>query len=459
MKSKNRYIFIIFLYVGQILNAQNEQTLNMANYLWQANLTNPAIEPSGKKIVISLPSFMGSVTTPVSMGEFIVTKNQKRVLDPWSTQWIDKLKDYNPFEANAHLLTGAISVPIGKHFRATGFHQIVSNSVFEYTKDAASLAYKGNAQFIGKKADLYNLVNIDARSEWGIGVSYHTDNLTIGGRLKTQNGLAGAFTTANQLNLTTDPDIYGLSVETNYRLQTFEPHKSFKKMLLGNRGYSYDLGFRLKVDNFELTGSVIDMVSKVYWRDNSKTYSTNGKYDFFGFKTIDVSKTTYTSFTDSLKKALNVNEAVGGTYRQELAPRVYVGLNYNLADNLRAGVNFFLEGKPYGASIGAMLSATTRLWDFWDIGLSLGSRSATPKMELGLHGGMTIANTVQMFFVSDNIIPFISPTNAKSINARVGINLMFGKDDTEATDGKKTKKKKKKGFKLKIKKYWYKKKK
>jgi Family of unknown function (DUF5723) len=462
MKSKNRYIIVVFLFIGSLIKAQNEQTLNMATYLWQANLTNPAIEPKGKKIVVSLPSVFGSVTTPVSLGQFIVTRNEKRILDPWSTQWIDKLKDFNAFEINAQLLTGAISVPIGKHFRVTGSHQTTSNSSFESTKDAASLLYKGNAQFIGKTANLYNLVSSSTRSEFGLGVSYETDNFTVAWRFKTQNGLVGAFTSANQLNLTTDVDHYGLSLETNYRLQTFEPSKTFKKLLLGNKGYSYDLGFRLKVDNYELTGAVLDILSKVYWNSNGTTYSSQGQADFFGFKKLDISKTTYESLTDTIQKALNIRDETGGVYRQELSPRIYAGLNYILADNLRMGVNFFLEGKPYGASYGAMVSATTKLWDFWDIGLSAGSRSGTSKMEFGLHGGMTLFNRAQLYLVTDNVIPYFSPTNAKSVNGRIGINVMFGKDEddktTTAKEAKKTKKKKK-GFKLKIKKYWYKKKK
>ena len=459
MKFRNIYTIFIFLFLGQIISAQNEQTLNMSTYLWQSNLTNPALLPQGKKIIISLPSVFGNVTTPVAMGEFIVTRNEKRILDPWSTQWIDKLKDFNVFEANYQYLSGAISVPIGKHFRVSGFHQITSNSVFEYTKDAVTLAYKGNAAFIGKTANLYNLVSVDARSEFGLGIAYQTDNLTIGWRLKTQNGLVGAFTRANKINLTTDSDHYGLSLETDYRLQTFEPDKDFKKLLLGNKGYSYDLGFRLKLENYELTGSVLDILSKVYWKNNSTTYSTQGRYDFYGFKSINVEKTNYQTLTDSLKTALNIKEESGGVYRQELAPRIYAGLNYFMSDNLRVGVNFFLEGKPYGASVGAMVSATTKLWDFWDIGMSAGSRSGTAKMELGLHGGMTLFNTVQMFLVTDNIIPYFSPTNAKSINGRVGMNLLFGKEDTNTANEAKKGKKKKKGFKLKIKKYWYKKKK
>ena len=461
MKSKNRYIILILLFIGQIVIAQNEQTLNMATYLWQANLTNPAIQPSGKKIVVSLPSIFGSVTSPVPMGEFIVTRNEKRILDPFSTQWIDKLKDFNAFEVNYQYLSGAVSVPIGKHFRVTGSHQITSNAAFEFSRDAVSYIYKGNAPFIGKSGNLYNLVSMDARSEFGLGVSYETDNLTLGWRIKTQNGLMGAFTTSSQLNVTTDPDHDGLILDSDYRLQTFKRNHSFSEMLLGNKGYSYDVGFRLKVDNYELTGAVLDVLSKVYWKDNATTYTSKGQNDFFGYKSLNVSKTTYGSLKDTFQTSLGIIEENGGSYKQTLAPRIYAGLNYILSDNLRMGVNFFLEGKVYGASYGAMVSATTKLWDFWDIGLSAGSRSGTSKMEIGLHGGMTLFDKVQMYFVSDNIVPYISPTNAKSINGRIGINVLLGKDDdNKASDTKKGKKKKKKnGFKLKLKKYWYKKKK
>jgi Family of unknown function (DUF5723) len=456
----NKYIFFILLFIGQALKAQNEQALNSADYLWQSSLTNPAFMPKGKKIFVALPSAYANISLPVGLGEYVVTRDERRKLDIWSTNWISKLQDFNTIEANAQTLSFAVSVPIKNRLRLSLYHQTIANGLFDFSKDAISVIYNGNDAFIGKKVSLYNLINVNVRSEWGLGMAYQINNLSVGVRLKSQHGLMGAFTTNENLNLTTNSETYGLSLDTDYKLQTYSAGKNFTDLFFHNSGYAIDLGFKLKWENYEFAGSYLDMIGRVFWKHNAKHYISQGQHAFDGFKSINIEKTTYKQFTDTLKTALNIIEQTEQHYTQELDSRIYLSINRLLSDKLRLGVNFFIQSKPQGVlqglSVGTMLTATaTQLWDRVDVGMTLGSRSGTKNVDMGLHGAAKLFKKGQIYFVTDNIMSYILPAKAKSLNARLGFNLAFGKDEVDTAA--EAKKKKKKKFKLKIKPYWYKK--
>ena len=238
-------------------------------------------------------------------------------------------------------------------------------------------------------------------------------------------------------------------------------------MFTNNQGYSFDWGFKVRFERLELIGSMVDVAGKINWKDHAKTYSTKGQFDFYGFSSLNLEKTSFTSIADSIKTELNVKTEKIGTYEQPLNTRVYAGANFLLTDNFRMGVALHIEDKPYGAEAGALAYVSTKLWDFWNIGVSAGTRNSGKQYDFGVQSSVSILNTVQLYFVTDNIVPYFSPTNARSINGRLGMNLMFGKDDNSSVikkaakdeKGAKTSKKKPKIKLPKVKRYWYKKKK
>ena len=109
------HIFLFSLLFSPKLNAQQEQTLNFATDLWQSNLTNPALLPSGKNIQISIPSLYFNANSPLSIRDLIVNKNGKRVIAPFYGQWLDKLEEKNYYNGDVQMLTGAISFPISEN--------------------------------------------------------------------------------------------------------------------------------------------------------------------------------------------------------------------------------------------------------------------------------------------------------------------------------------------------------
>ena len=288
-------IILFSLFLSQTLNAQQEQTLNFATDLWQSNLTNPALLPSGKNIQISLPSLYFNANSPLSIRDLIVQKNGKRVIAPFYGQWLDKLEEMNYYNGDAQMLTAAVSFPISEHIQVSGHHLLSSSQNYAVPRDAASLVIRGNGQFVGTAAEFGTHVSTDLRSEFGLALTYHDELFSIGGRIKSQNGIAGIFSRGDKLRLTTDTSFYALRLTTDYDLIMFQPDQKnlLSSAFLNNGGVSADFGVKINLGKLKLSASVLDAGGSIHWKKGGTTYSTNGDIDFRGFSKIDVENTSF----------------------------------------------------------------------------------------------------------------------------------------------------------------------
>ena len=281
------YIPILFfsLFLSPKLNAQQEQTLYFATELWQSNLTNPAMLPSGKKIQISIPSLYFNANSPLSIRDLIVNKNGKQVIAPFYGQWVDKLEEKNYYNGDVQMLTGAISFPVSERLQISGHHLISSSQNYMLPRDAASLVVRGNGQFVGTAAEFGTHISTDVRSEFGLGLTYHEELFSIAGRIKSQNGVAGVFSRGNKLRLRTDTSFYALRLTTDYDLVMFQPDQKnlLTSAFLNNGGISVDFGVKVNLGKLKLSASVLDAGGTIQWKKGGKTYSTNGDVDFRGF--------------------------------------------------------------------------------------------------------------------------------------------------------------------------------
>ena len=203
--------FIVFsLFFSQTLFAQQEQTLTFATDLWQSNLTNPAFVPSGKKISVSLPSLYFNANSPLSIQDIIVQKNGKNIIAPFYGQWLDKLQETNYYFGDMQALTAAISIPINENWQVSGHHLLSSSQNFTVPRDAATLAVRGNGQFVGTAAEFGTKISANLRSEFGLTLTYHDELFSAGARIKSQNGILGVFSHGNKLRLVTDTSFYAM---------------------------------------------------------------------------------------------------------------------------------------------------------------------------------------------------------------------------------------------------------
>ena len=435
MKIMNNFyirILIFTLFFSQSLNAQQEQTLNFATDLWQSNLTNPAMLPSGKNIQISLPSLYFNANSPLSIRDFIVNRKGKRIIAPFYGEWLDKLEEKNYYNGDAQMLTAAVSFPITEHLQVSGHHLLSSSQNFMLPRDAASLVIRGNGQFVGTAAEFGTHVSTDLRSEFGLALTYHDELFSLAGRIKSQNGVAGIFSRGDKLRLTTDTSFYALRLTSDYDLVMFEPDQKnlLTSAFLNNGGISADFGIKLNLGKLKLSASVLDAGGSINWKKGGTTYSTKGDIEFRGLNKIDVENTSFHRLMDTIKTALNISTIAGGSFTQNLPLRIYVGANYELTNNLRIGGLFYSESLNEDTKYGAMANVTVNYLKWLRVGATFGLRNES-KANLGLHAGLTLYNKVQLFFVTDNILVYGKPFGTNTFNGRIGCNLLLGHNPEE----------------------------
>ncbi len=422
-------IVVALLFISQTLVAQQEQTLMFATELWQSSLTNPSFVPAGKKITFSFPSLYFNANSPLNIKDLIINQSGKKVLAPFYGQWLDKLEEKNQYFGDVQALTAAISIPINENWQISGHHLLSSSQNLDIPRDMATLIVRGNGQFVGTAAEFGSKISADIRSEFGFSLAYHDEFFSAGARIKSQNGLYGAFSRGNKLRLETDTSFYALRLITDYDLMVFQPNKNqvIASALLNNGGVSADFGFKINLGKLKLSASVLDAAGSIHWKKGGTTYATSGNVEFRGFNKIDVESNSFKRIMDTIKTTLNVSEIEGGIVTQNLPLRAYIGANYEVTPQFRIGGMFYSESLNNETKFGAMANVTINYLKWFRFGATLGLRNES-KANLGLHGTLTIKNTAQLFFVTDNILIYGLPYETNTFNGRIGCNLLFGKD-------------------------------
>jgi|GEM_PF-5823097 len=183
---------------------------------FQRNLLNPAIM-TNDTLTIALPSVQYRLaSTGPALGDFVGTTLDADAL-------IAELNGNNSFltslqvnTLNVGLRKGKWQLTLGQSFKYSAFAS--------YTDGIPQVAFKGNAPFIGETIDLSNDINVHGLSEWKLGAAYQiNDRLSVGANVKYLNGTGSISTAQNELSLFTDPDIYQITLTSDYLLNTTSP--------------------------------------------------------------------------------------------------------------------------------------------------------------------------------------------------------------------------------------------
>ncbi len=443
--NKRIYFLLVFSIIVKTASAQQEQSLNFMTDTWQAHLTNPALLPS-KKLSIALPSVYFNINSPdLTVNDLLVNENGSRNL------YLNKL--YAPeraetthINANVHVQTFGIAYPVTDKLTLSVYQASSATPSVNYRRDLAQLFFKGNGDFLGKTVSFGSTVNADLRSEIGIGATYHLPALTVGGRVKILNGIAGFFTQSDKLDISFNKTDYSLGFKTDLDLRAFDADKISnirnaqdivsQGLISKNMGFSFDLGGSMKLGKLQINASLIDMAGAIKWKNNGTTYASKGDFTYTGrdvnkfnsfFKIDSLSSKT---FTDSLKKIVGFTETVGATFTQKLPMKVYLSGAYQVNDKFSVGALFYNESGGSSASqTGFSVDVTMKVIDISEklkvrAGLTYGLRNGTFN-NLGAHVTVNALKFIQVFAVTDNVLTAFTPYNARSANGRVGMGLIF----------------------------------
>ncbi len=441
-----RIILLINIFIGFQLNAQQELGLHFVNQVWQSNNTNPAIT-SEKNVVIGLPSFYTEASVKgLRYNDFVKSADGTTPSSIDVNNLIANAPDLNAIRLVNQLDVMSVGVRIKKLFISAGV-SVKTGAYIAIPKTMLDFAWNGNAKYIGKTIDLGLDVDIFAYNEKYLGLAYKiSDKLNVATRVKYLGGAFAVSTDKNLATLYTNPEIYQLTLKTDYRISTanginykgkgdFSTVADFNNLdgqelafTTSNKGFSLDLGATYQLnDKIQLAASVTDLGGKINWKNNVTNLSNQGENTFKGLDfgiILRGDTTTYNKVMDTLAQKFDfktTNEA----FVTKLPTRFYLSGIYKVNETVHVGALFFSETyrgiiRPAFAINGGLSSSIVQIGATWAY------RNGTAA-NVGISAVLKLG-PIQFFGITDNIIPIFSlNSSALNINTRFGMNLIFGK--------------------------------
>ncbi len=416
---------ISFLSFFLCIKAQTDIGLNFANTVFQSNVVNPAYSPRSK-VVVTLPSVAAGYYN--SLGG-LKTNNNQLQFDASS-------------ESGKVLVNGEASVlGFGFAIGQNGFLSFGQKFSTEFGIGGKTNLFKlltqGNAQFIGQAVEVTPQLSAVINGELNVAYAHQWNKWNFGVKMKSLNGWAALQTDdASKISLTTNKDFYQLQFDADYTINASNavsvpfgnldtlPSSIFNGITTTSKGFGMDLGATYNLsDKITLGASIINAFGAISWK-NSSAYNAKSKFELDG---IDVVKlATDSTFgikfanLDTLVEKLSFQKTPT-TFKTKQTRYLNLSASYQLNKMLTANalVGFSSRGSYLA------LNGTFRFKNWIETGLtySIRNRSAA---DIGANVALKLG-FLQLYAVADNLTAIVQPLKTNNFNARVGVNLVFGK--------------------------------
>ena len=439
---RNFFFFSSLLLLTTPVFAQQRLGLHFLRNAWHSNETNPAIVRD-KGGVFRLPGlYNGLYFNGPSYNQLVTRVDGEPVIDMNTA--INYLQDENIITDNFVLQTIGFAVPVKKHLVLSFGHSVKYNGFFKFPKELAQVAYQGNAQFIGQTVDIGNEIQVSGFHSLDLGAAYKLKEWTFGVKAKFMSGFVDISTDPNHrsVNLYTDPDIYQISLEGDYVLNTsnaldYRSYDDFDfdlnfgtftadRFFDGNNGWAFDLGIHYETDKWDFALSGINLSKGINWKTRVTNYSIQDSYEYNG---LDFSAALTGGDSPDLDATLDSLEAVFDPERSEIAyiskiPRqFYLSGMYKATEKWRVGAVYFNEEFRGFTRNVVGLHTNYDLAKWFNLGMTY-SASEGSYDNLGM-SGMLQGKSFQLFAITDNIIDLVNPTKGNAFAIRLGGNLFF----------------------------------
>ena len=449
LKMSNRFFItaLTIIVATNILSAQQELMLYQQPQLWHATATNPAFVFPDKKIAVGLPTYGldAAHSGDITYNDLLRKDGDRTVLD--LGQAIDKLEQDNEifYDQRFELLSLGVRLP-GDVFLQAGFATRI-NATINYPKSLAEMFWYGNAPYIGQTLEVGFSSNTFEWHELSFGLAHRFSKaLTFGGRAKFLSGISSLQTDENRnyVSVYTDPDIYQLSVQSDYAFYSsrtisaidtsglgFElVRNQFKNGFSANTGWAFDLGAQLNIgEKLTLSASVLDLGGSIKWKKNSNYFQSKGTYAYNGVEipgTDIINGTTdsldFTAALDSLNDVLQFQKSAA-EFSSELPARIYVGATFKLMKRWSVGA---VVHHQYSERRSATSLGVNAQWSLFNW-LSLGAMYSVNDQSAANLGFSLILKPgpVQLYILTDNALNAVTPYGSPAVNFRFGGALVF----------------------------------
>ena len=428
--------------------SQQELLFHTLPDLLQNTAHNPAVFPKDKKIAVGVGAFSldAAHSNGLAYQDVFVEQNGRTILD--LGLFIEKLEPENTVFADQRIETVSLGFRLPGNMALQVGHANRLVADITYPKTLAELIWRGNAPYIGQTVEIGPQVNASNWNEWGIGLSKNWGGLSVGGRIKWLTG-AGTLKTdsdRHQMSVYTDPDIYQLTLRTNYVLQSSGFLTAIDTTDLGfdlsfadvnglslftqNAGLAFDLGAQWQLLGNKLTLDIglLDLGGRIKWDKNAYKFDSQASYTYEGTSIpgrdiIDGNTDIdFDAKLDSLNDIFQFKKTAE-TFTTKLPLRTYIGGLYQITPQWTAGLTIFHQRNAARnqTAVGGSLRWKPLRW----IGLSA-MYSANDQSTANIGLGLTLTpGPVQLYFASDNLGNAFSPKNTAAVNFKTGLSLVF----------------------------------
>lgn len=423
---------------------------------------NPAYQPEYNAFV-GLPALSGIginyLNGSFAAEDFLVKRDDSVYMN------VDKLykqlRKHNFMMLNEELSVLSVGFRVKSWYATLDITQ-KADILFRFNKDIFTFLKYGNSDYPNMDFGKLGL-NANAYLEAALGLSKKVnDKLTVGLRLKYLVGVANLHMTDSELGIKTRDDgtilmhsrqnikltapVHILNDETGQPFAMDEPMNwddiDFNTDGIGvsdilntkNLGFAIDLGGEYQFsDRINFFASITDL-GFIRWKNEEYTYNLQQDSEF-EWKGADISgaisgndnsmNDAFEDMVDSLKNDFRVHN-VEAKYTTMLNTKIFLGTTYelnkmfNVGGVLRAS---FIDGMFFPA-----LTASANARFIRNVSASV-AYTMTRRSGANLGIGLTAKlGPLQLYLQTDNILA-VNYTKTKAVNARFGINLLFGHKD------------------------------
>ena len=473
------FIFSILFLINGKVDAQQDLTSYYLNALPQSTYNNPALSPDSHWYigVPGLSSLYFGLSNNLFNSKNIFQKVNGDSVSVNTNNFIKNLKNRNYLNLNFQEDILAFGFRFKKNY-FTFCYSVKGFAQINYAKDIPELFVNGNYDSTtmktqGKTFDFSKTgVNAMVYQELAIGMNRKlTSKLTAGARIKALFGVADIQTKKSEGTLYTSSEqtfhdntinaafdvntnIPGTGDNTNTQPSDFYGAK--------NLGFGLDLGANYLVnDRISVSASILDL-GYIRWKSAATNYSFTSDNVAFTFQGIDPNKvynlvnnqlnedTVYTKqLKDSLSKIFDT-KTTHKAYTTMLPTKIILSGAYHLTKNDVFGV--LLRGDILANHLypSFALSYNRKLTNYVQASISYSMRNRD-YTNIGI-GLVFSFGPIQLYIITDNIfgltvmniasidkgntedkgkmnIPY--PNNTKNINARFGMNIVFGRSKSK----------------------------
>jgi hypothetical protein len=444
LKQHRRHLFIIatVLFLTLSTHAQQSNTFYLLHELPQSNQLNPAVQISCKWF-IGIPALS---STQTSYNNTAFSYKDLAGDDSWNLEGVEEQMHRTDLYGTGLSLQ---VLALGYRHKSNYFTFNINERAHLYQLvpgELATVAIHGNGAMIGEGArfDALRTAGTYLR-EYAFGVSRVIDrSWTAGIRVKMLFGKAGIASGQSDLMLHTDESKFDLLAEADYGLNSSFPvtvEQDADGLITGisynepdllpflmnrsNPGFAIDLGIVHRFNSrISLSASLLD-IGMVRWTTDLNNIDASGSFIYEGNETGLGGGTSsfFREIVDSLYNSFDY-EVSTEAFSTLLPMQLYLGGSYRFNDMLSAGLvnhNMLFRSKLYSS---ITISATADLKDRF---LATLSWSLMNKSARNLGAGIAWhGNGLQFHLVSDNVLGFFYPFDTRTLNLRLGVNLLLG---------------------------------